>query len=52
MVINGVRYDYFGRRLNPVAEDAIDGEEMLPIAMQLDSERRSIISLKTVPWTA
>ena len=52
MVINGVRYDYFDHGLIQWQEDAIDGEEMLPIAMQLDSERRSIKSLKTVPWTA
>ena len=32
-------------------QDAIDGEEMLPMAMQLDFERRSVNILKTVPWT-
>ena len=31
--------------------DAIDGEEMLPMAMQLDFERRSVNILKTLPWT-
>ena len=52
MVLDGVRYDYFDDGLIQWQEDAIYGEEMLPIAMQLDSERRSIRSLKTVPWTA
>ena len=48
-MINGVRYDYFGHGLIQWQEDAIDGEEMLPIAMQLDSGRRIVRSLNTVP---
>ena len=51
MVLDGVNYDYFDRGLTQWQEDAIDGEEMIPIAIQLDSERRSIKSLKTMPWT-
>ena len=51
MVLDGVRYDYFDDGLIQWQQDAIDGEEMAPIAMQLDSERRSIKSLKGVPWT-
>ena len=51
MVIDGVRYDCFDRGLTQWQEDAIDGEEMAPMAMQLDSERRIVSSLKTIPWT-
>ena len=51
MVLDGVNYYYFDRGLIQWQEDAIDGEEMIPMAMQLDSERRSIKSLKTMPWT-
>ena len=51
MMIDGVNYDCFDHGLIQWQEDAIDGEEMIPIAMQLDSERRSIKSLKTMPWT-
>ena len=32
-------------------QDAISGNGMAPIAMQLDSERRSVKFLKTLPWT-
>ena len=49
--LDGVRYDYFGRGLTQWQEDAIDGEEMVPIAMQLDAERRIVKSLKTLPST-
>ena len=51
MVVDGVRYDYFDHGLIQWQKDAIDGDEMDPIAMQLDSERRTVISLETVPWT-
>ena len=50
MVIDGVRYDYFDGDLTQWQQDAINGEEMDPMTMQLDSERR-IISLKGVPST-
>ena len=32
-------------------QNAISGEGMDPMAMQLDFERRSVKFLKTVPWT-
>ena len=32
-------------------QDAISGNGMTPMAMQLDFERRSVKFLKTVPWT-
>ena len=51
MVIDGVRYDYFDGGLTQWQQDAIDGEEMDPIAMQLDSEHRIVISLKGLPST-
>ena len=51
MVIDGVRYDCFDRGLTQWQEDAINGEEMAPMTMQLDSERRSVNILKAVPWT-
>ena len=51
MVLDGVRYDHFDDGLIQWQQDAIDGEEMAPIAMQLDSERRIVRSLNTVPWT-
>ena len=49
MVVDGVRYDYFDHGLIQWQKDAIDGDEMDPIAMQLDSERRIVRSLNTVP---
>ena len=51
MMIDGVRYDYFDDGLIQWQQDAIDGEEMTPIAMQLDSERRIVSSLKDLPST-
>ena len=32
-------------------QDAINGERIAPMTMQLDFERRSVKFLKTVPWT-
>ena len=51
MVLDGVRYDYFDDGLIQWQQDAISGDGMAPIAMQLDSERRSVKFLKTLPWT-
>ena len=32
-------------------QDAINGDGMIPIAMQLDFEHGSVEFLKTLPWT-
>ena len=51
IVLNGVRYNYLDDSLIQWQKDAIDGEEMVPMTIQLDAERRIVKSLKTVPST-
>ena len=51
MALDGVIYYYFDDGLIQWQQDAIDGEEMFPIAMQLDFDHRLVKFLKTIPWT-
>ena len=56
MVLDGREYGV-DARLVQWQQDAVNvddegkGEVMIPIAMQLDFERRSVRFLKTLPWT-
>ena len=51
MVLDGVNFYYFDHDLIQWQQNAIDGEEMIPMAMQLDFEHRLVKFLKTIPWT-